>query len=95
MIERTEEEVVAMARELWPGTSSINKSKLKVTKLPDSGWRVEVSQMYSTPEMSARVLFALADFFGTRNISEESDGFGGCETCDYGSKYSLRIEIRD
>lgn len=55
---------------------------------------VEVSDD-SSMDLSLKKLIRLAEFFGTTNINEETRySSGGCDTCDYGSVYTMRFVIK-
>ena len=54
---------------------------------------ITVSNMYEAPAMNSEVIFSLCEFFDTRKINHDSFSEGGCETCDYGSKYGFTLEI--
>lgn len=56
--------------------------------------KIEVSDMYESPGLQFSQLRALADFFDTDNISNDTWNEAGCETCDYGSKYSVTLYIK-
>ena len=61
--------------------------KVKVTETGDT-YQVEVSRMYDHFEVSFDVLKKLAELFGTESFNVDKDSSSGCETCDWGSKYS-------
>lgn len=99
MNERTDEEIIAFAHELWkddryPNSSSMNDFEATVARDGDAV-RLTVKQMYEHPGLSMKHLKALSEFFGTDNINDD-DRFsnGGCESCDYGSEYGFTLTAR-
>lgn len=55
---------------------------------------IELTAMYEPPGCSFSQLKALSEFFGTEDIRDTgSIRDGGCETCDYGSKYGFTLRI--
>ena len=45
--------------------------------------------------LTLRDLIKISEFFGTTNINEETQhSSGGCDTCDYGSVYTMRFVIK-
>ena len=83
--------------------------KIKTCKMFGRDWKVEgdaeqfeieVAEMYERPEetnggLTFSMLQAISDHFGTTLIDVGDVNQGGCETCDYGSLYGLRIIVRD
>lgn len=54
----------------------------------------EWAEMYDPPNLSYKILRDLVEFFGTEEIdTSDTISQGGCETCDYGSKYGFNIVI--
>ena len=89
MIDRTVEEIKAKIEELW---SSESDQKVEVVASP-SFVQISISRMYGAPGLSYAILKQLAEFFETEEISDDTWGEGGCESCDYGSKYSVILYI--
>lgn len=58
------------------------------------GWRVEVDQMYNYAPFNFAFLKKVAEFFGTENLNESRWSRDGCETCDYGSVYTVELTIQ-
>ena len=55
---------------------------------------ITVSQMYEYVDCSFQTLKRLSDFFETENIGDADRWHShGCETCDYGSKYTLKLRV--
>jgi hypothetical protein len=52
-----------------------------------------VSQMYKFVDASLENLIALAELFETKNINMNNWSSNGCDTCDYGSCYSITFTI--
>jgi len=56
---------------------------------------IKVHAQYEHPAMNLSIMKALADFFGTDDINDDDKySYGGCETCDYGSKYGYTLTVR-
>ena len=90
MKKRTIDEVRKKILSLW----STPPENLNVITGRDGSWEIEISNMYSAPGLAFRQLFELSKFFGTQNVNTDSSfSHGGCETCDYGSKYGFVIYI--
>lgn len=60
-------------------------------------YTVTLSQMYEYVDVTFEQLEQLSKVFETKNINigEDRESYGGCESCDYGSKYTLRIYVKD
>ena len=55
---------------------------------------VDFTDMYSAPvEMSYQFLRSMVDHFGSEQIDTDDFNEGGCETCDYGSRYGFVLRI--
>lgn len=55
---------------------------------------VTIKRVYSHVDYGVDEILALVEFFGTRNIKDDRYSVDGCETCDYGSSYTLNLTIR-
>lgn len=99
MIERTDAEIRAKVAELWPDvnlneTGWGNRDKYFDIERKSGYIDITVAQMYGKPGLSFPQLNALAQFFDTMNVeTEEEFAGGGCETCEYGSKYGFTLRI--
>jgi hypothetical protein len=83
------DQIETKVAELWPDADSIE------VDISDDVINITVSQMYEYVSLSFKHLRALADYFGTDNISDDNWSSNGCETCDYGSKYTVQLVVRD
>lgn len=85
----TKADVENKIKEMWPGLGSLSICKY------DTAWDIDMGNMYEAPGLSLSQLIELSKFFGTENI-KSGTGYsqGGCETCDYGSSYSITLEVR-
>ena len=61
-------------------------------KLGD-GFEIDFTEMFEPPGLSYDWMTELAEKFGTKDIDFDNVSQGGCETCDYGSKYGYRIQV--
>lgn len=60
---------------------------------------IEMAEMYRSPKgteggLTMAILDAISAHFGTVEIHINEVSESGCETCDYGSLYGLRIYVR-
>lgn len=55
---------------------------------------IEVSKMYEHLPLTFDTLMKLSELFGTRDYSVNQWSHGGCETCDYGSKYAHEFTVK-
>lgn len=55
---------------------------------------VEVSQMYEHLPLTFDTLMKLSELFGTKEYAVNQWGHGGCESCDYGSKYAHEFTVK-
>lgn len=98
MIHRTQSEIEKFIHNLWPevfvsGFDSRDVT-LQVTVKPNEV-QLELSRMYDYIELQFEHLLKISKFFGTKNIADaDRSHYSGCETCDYGSKYSFTLNIR-
>jgi hypothetical protein len=58
-------------------------------------FEIEYTNMYSGPERALGYLElrALAEYFGTEKVDVDNVSEGGCETCDFGSRYGHEIQV--
>lgn len=61
----------------------------------NGGYEITYGQMYESPGLNFTHLKKLSELFGTDNIDVDNYGYGGCETCDFGSDYGHTIQIRN
>lgn len=97
MRERTDEEIKAKLSELWPNVDFNEEAHgRRYCKLARAGDFIDITitQMYDAPGLSFAQLNSLAEFFDTMKVeTEEEIRDGGCETCDYGSKYGFTLRV--
>jgi hypothetical protein len=88
----TVEEAKAFVLALWPNDHNQNVSVRQVSR----GYTIEIARMYGYVNLSLDKLLKLAEFFGTMNI-DTSDRWAsrGCDTCDYGSSYTVSLLVED
>ena len=55
--------------------------------------QVKLIRMYEFVPVDVKVLFALANIFGTKEINVDQYSTPGCETCDWGSSYEVTLDI--
>lgn len=65
------------------------------TDATDYGIAVIVSQMYDFVELKFPMLNELSDLFQTDHINVgERNQIDGCESCDFGSSYTIKFNIK-
>lgn len=70
------------------------KVEVDVIKGRSPRYRVKVSDMYSYAlEFTFAQLKEVSEFFGTDKIDLDRDSYGGCESCDYGSSYTVTLDV--
>ena len=93
----TEEEIEKKVKEIWtcPEDDDWNEPEKINVSIGKDNIKIEVSSMYESPPLNLPILMQLADFFETKNINDDDRfGYGGCETCDYGSSYGFTLTVR-
>lgn len=55
---------------------------------------IEVYQMYEYLPMDFSIMLKLKDLFQTENFNINQWSASGCETCDYGSRYTHSIKVK-
>lgn len=61
----------------------------------ETGILLNYTDMYSSPPMNYKFLSQLGEFFGTEEIDVDDVAEGGCETCDYRSRYGYEIQVKN
>jgi hypothetical protein len=85
---KSEPEILGLLKESFP-----DAEKYTITPTAE-GVDLEISRMYEYVTFNAESLFKLCEFFDTMNVSDSRYSYGGCETCDYGSKYEVTLHVR-
>lgn len=72
--------------------------EVKVSKTETSHqmyeYKIVFTQMYEYVNLSFDTLLALSEIFQTKKIDiGDRESWGGCETCDYGSRYIVSVRI--
>ena len=52
---------------------------------------IRVARMYEYLPFNTKFLFKLAEMVGTDNLNVDKYHRDGCETCDYGSSYTMEF----
>jgi hypothetical protein len=55
---------------------------------------IEVSQMYEHLPLTFDTLMKLPELLGTKEFSVNQWSHGGCESCDYGSKFAHEFTVK-
>ena len=93
-------EVEAKVREVF-GISkadeegSMRDKRIEFCRNSDDSLNVEVKQMYEYVDCSFGKLKQLSEFFGTDHIDMDNWASKGCDTCDFGSSYTVSISIKE
>lgn len=85
--------------------SKMLDQQIKDILLPEGGkieysvnnddFQIIISEMYEYLPMNLGMLVKLSELLGTQDIRTEQESWGGCETCDYGSKYMHQLYIKN
>lgn len=86
--------VLKRVREILPDVGSVERSTVEARKI-DGGIEIDYGKMYDAPTLGFEALSALSELFGTKSIDVDNYANGGCETCDYGSRYGHTIQVRN
>lgn len=63
-------------------------------RLYDDRIEIDISAMYESPGRDLPKLIRLSEIVNTKEINDQSSfGHGGCDSCDYGSKYGVTLEM--
>ena len=93
----TSEEIKEKVEEIWtcPQGEYWNEPDEINVKISKEMISIEMASMYESPSLNYGLLMKLSDFLGTKNINDDDRfGYGGCETCDYGSSYGFTLTAR-
>lgn len=78
------------------GEKAYRDLKITVDRTSSSSLNISVAQMYEYVEVSFDVLEKLGNLLNTKNISiGDKENWGGCETCDYGSSYTVSFCVKE
>jgi hypothetical protein len=97
---RTLKEIEEFVREQLPedysGQNELTGLSVEVEEVAGghAGWDIHIQKMYEFVPLTLDFLFALSEFLGTRNINERRYDQQGCDTCDYGSSYTINLTVR-
>ena len=58
-----------------------------------NGFEIDFAEMYEPPSLSFATMTEISEMFGTKEIDFDNYSHGGCETCDYGSRYGYKIQV--
>lgn len=88
---KSPDEIKQKLKELFPDAGDI---KVRTSPSNKNKILVELSAMYGCPGRDLKKMIALGEFVGTLDIDEVGTfASPGCETCDYGSRYGVELEI--
>lgn len=83
-----------------PGLSSFEYNNLEVELVKTEispqlyEYRIKFTQMCEYVNLSFESLLALSEIFQTKKIDiGDRENWGGCETCDYDSRYQISVRI--
>ena len=80
----------------WIDSSSYSDLSVEISSLKEGCYDVTISQMYDFVDVDFNFLEKLSKLFLSKNINIGSrHSQGGCDTCDYGSSYTLSLFIKD
>jgi hypothetical protein len=89
------EEVETFVRSLFPDYH-FKGSDSSLTVVFDGvrqQYTITIAQMYEYVPVNFDMLYRLSDFFETRKINDTRYSSRGCDTCDYGSSYEVKLTV--
>lgn len=89
-------EIEDKAREIW-AVDRLERTEVEVREFRDRPGiiHITVQAMYESPGRSLPKLIEFGKFLGTNEIEDvDQFGYGGCESCDYGSRYGFTLEVK-
>ena len=94
----TREEIETWVRE-WIGrycseACPVEGINVKARESSPGNWNVQVWQSYDYIQVPLIALLEMAAAFETNDITSDLYGQSGCETCDYGSKYTTTWYVK-
>jgi hypothetical protein len=75
-------------------SSPFTDFEIKIKKVKNH-FDVTISQMYEFVPANFTHMKALSELFGTDDINMNNWSYAGCETCDWGSNYSVQFDIKN
>lgn len=62
----------------------------------DGTLRINVTSEYEYVDITFEQLEKITELCGSKKLNiGEKDGWGGCDTCDYGSRYTVPLYVKD
>lgn len=93
MINRSDEEITAKLDAIF-NVGNYTKANFEIRR-DGADLHIQITRMYDIPGLQFAQMHDLARYFGTMNIETDSEFYyGGCETCDYGSKAGYTLHLR-
>jgi hypothetical protein len=86
--------ITAKMAKIFDDESGWGKADIEVEKNDKDEVVIVIKRMYEYVTMNLSHLTKVAKLFGTENINDDRYAYGGCETCDYGSSYEIRLHIK-
>lgn len=83
----TKKEIIQECFRIWSEDEDF------IVKVSSNQVTISVSQMYEYLSVNITHLMKLMRFFNTSNITDDRYGERGCESCEYGSSYTVDITI--
>jgi hypothetical protein len=98
MTSHTAAEIAAFVRENleedYEGANEVQHLTVEVESDGD-GWRLTLTKMYGYVPVNFAFLFKLSEFFGgTKNVNDNRYASAGCDSCDYGSSYTVTLTVK-
>lgn len=93
---RTKEEIMEFFEKLVGERLSTkgDEKSLGITIHKNGNIEVELYKMYDYFGINYQSLKKISEFFDTENIDVDQSSTRGCETCDYGFKYTHTFYIK-
>lgn len=78
--------------EMWvPGTHDHQKVTVE-TNVKTRHVLIRITRMYEYVDLTFSMLKSLSDRLGCEEINESRSSSDGCETCNYGSTYTIELD---
>lgn len=95
MNELKDEQIVKFMKKLFKDeANSWDHFECKVSKNTKEEIKFSINRMYEYVSINLGVLMQMAEFFGTKKINEDQYSSDGCDTCDYGSRYTYDFTVQ-
>lgn len=91
----SKKQIEKLVEDIWPA-SQFDHQEVEITL--DNKQKhvfIRVTRMYNYVPLSFSIMKQISEKLGCREINDEREHSSGCETCDYGSRYSICLDCWD